>query len=116
LLSAGNVVYFGRAAEAVDYFGNLSPIPFKCPQDANPADFVCMNIQETSCNADVCLVDLTTLVGREDREKAQRRIDYLVNAYQKHVASQPPNSFVAVCHALFCIADVHIADSKFSIA
>ena len=36
LLSEGSTLYFGRAAEAVNYFGALG---YPCPEHCNPADF-----------------------------------------------------------------------------
>ena len=36
LLSAGDLIYFGRAKESINYFGNIGYI---CPQYSNPADY-----------------------------------------------------------------------------
>eukprot|EP00698_Gefionella_okellyi_P010723 TRINITY_DN2797_c0_g1_i2.p1 TRINITY_DN2797_c0_g1~~TRINITY_DN2797_c0_g1_i2.p1 ORF type:complete len:1272 (-),score=416.47 TRINITY_DN2797_c0_g1_i2:106-3921(-) len=75
LLAGGEVVYFGLARKSVEYFGSLKPVPFHCPRDSNPADFV---------------LDLTTLVGREDRALAQQRIAYLIERYKEQPQLPPP--------------------------
>ncbi len=38
MIMIGNIVYFGPAQKAVDYFSRLN---FDCPKYANPADYLC---------------------------------------------------------------------------
>ena len=47
LLHQGNVAYFGRCAEAVDYFANLG---MKCPPYHNPADFLVTTLMKQLYN------------------------------------------------------------------
>jgi len=68
LLSGGKIMYFGNAADAVDYFSALN---YKCPANFNPADF---------------FIDLISLDTRsEDKSaKSKKRVALLEEAYEKH--------------------------------
>eukprot|EP00698_Gefionella_okellyi_P019109 TRINITY_DN580_c0_g2_i1.p1 TRINITY_DN580_c0_g2~~TRINITY_DN580_c0_g2_i1.p1 ORF type:complete len:1354 (-),score=287.08 TRINITY_DN580_c0_g2_i1:518-4579(-) len=73
LLAQGHVVYFGDAKSAVEYFASLTPISFKCPRYANPADF---------------FIDLITITGRGDAGAAQKRIDYLIEQHNVNAETE----------------------------
>eukprot|EP00698_Gefionella_okellyi_P012708 TRINITY_DN3436_c0_g3_i2.p1 TRINITY_DN3436_c0_g3~~TRINITY_DN3436_c0_g3_i2.p1 ORF type:complete len:1137 (-),score=253.62 TRINITY_DN3436_c0_g3_i2:2148-5558(-) len=74
LLAKGRVAYFGHSSNVVSYFASLNP-PLHCPTTCNPADFG---------------VDLTTIVGRSEQVAAQKRVEFLVQAYQ---SQQPTDEF-----------------------
>lgn len=77
LLSEGQTMYFGQASEAVTYFGSLG---YSCPSVFNPADY---------------FVDLVSLDQRtpERREKTEKRISALADAFTSHSAKAAGESF-----------------------
>lgn len=68
LLSEGQVMYFGPAADAVTYFAGLN---FRCPPQFNPADY---------------FLDLISVDPRNPlaEEKSRKRITYFADEYNKH--------------------------------
>eukprot|EP00188_Purpureofilum_apyrenoidigerum_P002320 Plantae.Rhodophyta-Purpureofilum_apyrenoidigerum.ctg24313.p1 GENE.Plantae.Rhodophyta-Purpureofilum_apyrenoidigerum.ctg24313~~Plantae.Rhodophyta-Purpureofilum_apyrenoidigerum.ctg24313.p1 ORF type:complete len:660 (-),score=140.77 Plantae.Rhodophyta-Purpureofilum_apyrenoidigerum.ctg24313:124-2103(-) len=71
LLSGGRIMYFGNAADAVDYFSALN---YRCPSNFNPADF---------------FIDLISLDSRSEEKsvRSQKRVALLESAYTQHTAS-----------------------------
>lgn len=66
LMSEGRLVYFGPAADALDYFAGLG---FRCPEHFNPAEFF----------ADLVAIDHST---PESESESQERLGKLVAAWE----------------------------------
>jgi len=80
LLARGRIAYFGTAAKALEYFDGLPPIDetqpdmFKCPDEYNPADYFIDLITETTA---------ATELGKEQKVEDSRRINYILDEYEK---------------------------------
>lgn len=87
LLARGKVAYFGPANKAVEYFSSLPPITpeqpdiFKCPDEYNPADYLIDLITETTS---------ATFLGTEQKIEDNRRIEYILNEYEKNFTYVKP--------------------------
>ncbi|KAH9119236.1 hypothetical protein LEN26_004365, partial [Aphanomyces euteiches] len=73
LLSGGQTVYFGKASEAVDYFGSLG---YQCPSYMNPTDYF-----------------MRQIIVLDPESDAATRVDGLVKAWKAHETSAVHSGF-----------------------
>ena len=86
LLAEGRLVYGGPAGKsAVEYFSKLN---FKCPDLYNPADYF----------LDIVSVDNRT---EKDENLSKKRIDFLIDSFDKHQTKKKVCLFLFRCHPLY---------------